>query len=88
MVAASSIGPGATNMVTRRRGPFEPLPCCCSPATPSSTACRIPVLQQVEHFNNPSISVTTPSAAVTRYWTASSKPEQLMALAAQAVARC
>src|SRR4029450_11422111 len=76
MVATSSIGPGATNMVT---------------AAPVAHANRLPVLllgggamrvprpdpvrQQVEHFHDPTLTVNDAFRAVTRYWDRITRPE-------------
>lgn len=81
----SSIGPGAANMVT-----------ACGTATannipvlvlPGDTyACRQPdpVLQQVEHVHNLSISTNDAFKAVCRYWDRIVRPEQLMSAAISA----
>ena len=81
----SSVGPGAANMVT-----------ACGTATannipvlvlPGDTyACRQPdpVLQQVEHVHNLSISTNDAFKAVCRYWDRIVRPEQLMSAAISA----
>ena len=78
-VATSSVGPGAANMVT-----------ACGTATSNNIpllvlpgdvyACRQPdpVLQQVEHTHNLSISTNDAFKAVCRYWDRVVRPEQLM----------
>jgi 3D-(3,5/4)-trihydroxycyclohexane-1,2-dione acylhydrolase (decyclizing) len=45
-----------------------------------------PVLQQVEHFGNPTITVNDAFRAVTRYWDRITRPEQIVASLPQAVA--
>jgi 3D-(3,5/4)-trihydroxycyclohexane-1,2-dione acylhydrolase (decyclizing) len=45
-----------------------------------------PVLQQVEHFNNPSMTVNDAFKAVVRYWDRITHPEQIMSSLPQAVA--
>ena len=45
-----------------------------------------PVLQQVEHFNNPTTSVNDAFRAVTRYWDRITHPEQIISSLPQAVA--
>ncbi len=79
MVATSSVGPGAANMVT-----------ACGTATANNLpllvlpgdvyACRQPdpVLQQVEQIHNLSISTNDAFKAVCRYWDRIVRPEQLM----------
>ena len=60
MVAASSIGPGALNMVTAAGAPTPTgCRCCCSPATPSPTACPI------RCCSRSSISAIRPSPSTT-----------------------
>ena len=78
MVATSSIGPGATNMVTAAAAAMaNRLPLLSSPATPSRAAIPDPVLQQVEHFGAPSTTVNDAFRAVTRYWDRIVTPEQV-----------
>src|SRR5437588_240875 len=45
-----------------------------------------PVLQQVEHFGDPTITVNDAFKAVTRYWDRISHPEQIISSLPQAVA--
>ena len=45
-----------------------------------------PVLQQVEHFNNPTTTVNDAFRAVTRYWDRITHPEQIISSLPQAVA--
>jgi 3D-(3,5/4)-trihydroxycyclohexane-1,2-dione acylhydrolase (decyclizing) len=87
MVAASSIGPGATNMVTAAGvAHSNRLPVLLLSGDTFVNRLPDPVLQQVEHFNDPSITVNDAFKAVTRYWDRIVKPEQLMASLPQAVA--
>ena len=44
------------------------------------------MLQQVEHFNNPTITVNDAFRAVTRYWDRITHPEQIISSLPQAVA--
>lgn len=79
MVATSSVGPGAANMVTAcGTATSNNLPLLVLPG--DTYACRQPdpVLQQVEHTN--SLATTTNDAfkAVCRYWDRIVRPEQLM----------
>ena len=58
MIATSSIGPGATNMVTAAAvAHSNRLPILILSGDVFSNRRPDPVLQQVEHFGNPSISV-------------------------------
>ena len=45
-----------------------------------------PVLQQVEHFGDPTISVNDAFKPVTRYWDRITRPEQILSSLPQAVA--
>ena len=79
MVATSSIGPGATNMVTAAAAASRTgFPLLSSPATRSRVASPDPVLQQVEHFGSPSTTVNDAFRAVTRYWDRIVSPEQVV----------
>jgi len=78
MVATSSIGPGATNMVTAAGAALAnrlPLLLLCGDTFQS----RIPdpVLQQVEHPGAPSTTVNDAFRAVTRYWDRIVSPAQV-----------
>ena len=87
MVATSSIGPGATNMVTAAGvAHSNRLPLLLLSGDTFMTRLPDPVLQQVEHFNNPSLTVNDAFKAVTRYWDRIVKPEQLLQSLPQAVA--
>ena len=69
MVATSSIGPGATNMVTAAGAALAnrlPLLLLCGDTFQSRVP--DPVLQQVEHLGAPSTTVNDAFRAVTRYW--------------------
>ena len=86
MVATSSIGPGALNMVTAAGvAHADRLPCC---SCPGRHACGRPdpVLQQVEHFGDPTTTVNDAFRPVTRYWDRITRPEQLLQSLPQAVA--
>ena len=79
MVATSSIGPGATNMVTAAAAALAnrlPVLFLCGDTFQS----RIPdpVLQQVEHFGSPSTTVNDAFRAVTRYWDRIVTPAQVV----------
>jgi 3D-(3,5/4)-trihydroxycyclohexane-1,2-dione acylhydrolase (decyclizing) len=87
MVATSSIGPGATNMVTAAGvAHANRLPVLLLAGDAFVSRLPDPVLQQVEHFHNPGITVNDAFRAVTRYWDRIVRPEQLMSSLPQAVA--
>jgi len=87
MVAATSIGPGATNMVTAAAvAHANRLPILLLSGDVFANRLPDPVLQQVEHFNNPTTSVNDAFRAVTRYWDRITRPEQIIASLPQAVA--
>ena len=87
MVAASSIGPGATNMVTAAAvAHANRLPMLFLAGDVFANRLPDPVLQQVEHFGNPTISVNDAFRAVTRYWDRITRPEQIITSLPQAVA--
>ena len=79
MVATSSVGPGAANMVTAcGTATSNNLPLLVLPG--DTYACRQPdpVLQQVEHTNSLAITTNDAFRAVCRYWDRIVRPEQLM----------
>jgi 3D-(3,5/4)-trihydroxycyclohexane-1,2-dione acylhydrolase (decyclizing) len=86
MFAASSIGPGATNMVTAAGvAHANRLPVLLLSGDTFAHRLPDPVLQQVEHFGNPSITVNDAFRAVTRYWDRITRPSQLLASLPQAI---
>ena len=79
MVAASSIGPGATNMVTAAGlAHANRLPVLLLAGDVFANRLPDPVLQQVEHFHNPSLTVNDAFRSVTRYWDRITRPEQIL----------
>jgi 3D-(3,5/4)-trihydroxycyclohexane-1,2-dione acylhydrolase (decyclizing) len=87
MVATSSIGPGATNMVTAAAmAHANRLPILILSGDTFVNRRPDPVMQQVEHFGNPTINVNDTFKAVTRYWDRIVHPEQIIASLPQAVA--
>jgi len=87
MVATSSIGPGAMNMVTAAGvAHSNRLPILLLSGDTFASRFQDPVLQQVEHFNNPSITVNDAFKAVTRYWDRIVRSEQILQSLPQAVA--
>jgi len=78
MVATSSVGPGATNMVTAAGvAHSNRLPLLLIAGDSFTSRLPDPVLQQVEHFGDPTMTVNDSFRAVTRYWDRITRPEQL-----------
>src|SRR4051812_12228690 len=87
MVATSSIGPGATNMVTAAGvAHANRLPLLILSGDTFASRLNDPVLQQVEHFHDPSMTVNDAFRAVTRFWDRIVRPEQLLHSLPHAVA--
>jgi 3D-(3,5/4)-trihydroxycyclohexane-1,2-dione acylhydrolase (decyclizing) len=87
MVAATSIGPGALNMVTAAGvAHANRLPVLLLAGDTFVNRRPDPVMQQVEHFGDPTINVNDAFKAVTRYWDRIVHPEQVLASLPQAVA--
>jgi 3D-(3,5/4)-trihydroxycyclohexane-1,2-dione acylhydrolase (decyclizing) len=79
MVATSSIGPGATNMVTAAAAALaNRLPLLILSGDTFQSRVPDPVLQQVEHFGVPSTTVNDAFRAVTRFWDRIVSPEQVI----------
>ena len=79
MVAASSIGPGATNMVTAAAVALaNRLPLLLLAGDTFDHRIVDPVLQQVEHFGAPATTVNDAFRAVVRYWDRITAPAQVM----------
>jgi 3D-(3,5/4)-trihydroxycyclohexane-1,2-dione acylhydrolase (decyclizing) len=86
MVAATSIGPGALNMVTAAGvAHSNRLPVLLLSGDTFANRRPDPVMQQVEHFGNPTINVNDAFKAVTRYWDRIVHPEQIISSLPQAV---
>ena len=87
MVATSSIGPGATNMVTAAAvAHANRLPVLLLSGDTFASRIPDPVLQQVEGFGDPSVTVNDTFKPVTRYWDRIVKPEQVVHTLPHAVA--
>jgi 3D-(3,5/4)-trihydroxycyclohexane-1,2-dione acylhydrolase (decyclizing) len=75
----SSIGPGATNMVTGAAGAtINRLPVLLLPGDIFSTRTVAPVLQQLESPWSQDLSVNDAFRPVSRYWDRINRPEQLV----------
>jgi 3D-(3,5/4)-trihydroxycyclohexane-1,2-dione acylhydrolase (decyclizing) len=80
MAATSSLGPGALNMVTAAGlAHANRLPLLLLPGDTFAGRAPDPVLQQVEHFGDPTISVNDAFRPVSRFFDRITKPEQLLA---------
>ena len=86
MVCTSSIGPGATNLVTAAGvGMANRLPMLIIAGDTFASRLPDPVLQQVEHFDSPTTTVNDSFKSVTRYWDRITKAEQLLTTLPNAV---
>ena len=87
MIATSSIGPGALNMVTAAgTAHANRLPVLLLAGDTFTSRLPDPVLQQVEHFGDPTVTVNDAFKAVTRYWDRITHPAQILSSLPQAVA--
>ncbi|VAW21215.1 Epi-inositol hydrolase, partial [hydrothermal vent metagenome] len=79
MAVTSSIGPGATNMVTAAAlAHVNRLPVLLIPGDVFASRAPDPVLQQVENFADGTISVNDCFKPVSRYFDRITRPEQLI----------
>lgn len=87
MVATSSIGPGALNMVTAAGvAHANRLPLLLISGDTFQSRIPDPVLQQVEHFGDPTVTVNDAFKPVVRYWDRITRPEQVVHSLPHAVA--
>jgi 3D-(3,5/4)-trihydroxycyclohexane-1,2-dione acylhydrolase (decyclizing) len=87
MVATSSIGPGALNMVTAAGvAHANRLPMLILSGDTFVNRVPDPVLQQVEPFGQPSVTVNDAFRPVTRYWDRITHPAQVLQSLPHAVA--
>lgn len=86
MTATSSIGPGATNMVTAAGvAHSNRLPLLLIAGDSFASRTPDPVLQQVEHFGVPSTTVNDSFRPVARYWDRITVPDQILTSLPQAI---
>ena len=86
MVATSSIGPGALNMVTAAGVAMaDRLPVLLLAGDTHTSRTPDPVLQQVEHPEAPSVTANDAFRAVVRYWDRITRPGQLVQSLPQAL---
>ena len=86
MVATSSVGPGATNMITAAGVAMaNRLPVLFISGDTFVSRLPDPVLQQVEHFGSPSTTVNDGFRPVVRFWDRLMHPAQVLSSLPQAV---
>ncbi|MEZ9523074.1 3D-(3,5/4)-trihydroxycyclohexane-1,2-dione acylhydrolase (decyclizing) [Enterovibrio norvegicus] len=86
-IATSSVGPGATNMITAAGvAHTNRLPLLLLAGDTFQSRLPDPVLQQTEHFANPSLTVNDAFKTVTRFWDRINAPSQLTVALPQAIA--
>jgi len=86
MIATSSVGPGATNMITAAgTAHANRLPLLLLAGDTFANRLPDPVLQQVEHFGSPSTTVNDGFRCVTRYWDRIMHPAQILSSLPQAI---
>ena len=75
----SSVGPGATNMLTGAAGAtVNRLPVLLLPGDTFASRLPHPVLQQLESFAGPDVTVNDAFRPVSRFWDRITRPEQLL----------
>jgi 3D-(3,5/4)-trihydroxycyclohexane-1,2-dione acylhydrolase (decyclizing) len=86
IACTSSIGPGATNMVTAAAvAHVNRLPLLLLPGDVFAGRRPDPVLQQIENFADPTLSANDCFRPVARYWDRITRPEQLLSSLPQAL---
>ena len=86
MACTTSVGPGATNMVTAAAvAHLNRLPVLLLPGDVFASRLPDPVLQQVEDFSDPTVTANDCFKPVSRYWDRITRPEQLMQSLPQAI---
>ena len=86
MACTTSIGPGATNLVTAAAlAHVNRLPLLLLPGDYFASRAPDPVLQQLEVPGDPSLSVNDTLRPVSRYWDRIVRPEQLLTSLPRAV---
>src|SRR4029077_3286643 len=82
----TSIGPGATNMITAAAVAYaNRLPILLLPGDIFAGRRPDPVLQQIEAFGDPTISVNDCFRPVSRWWDRITRPEQIVESLPQAM---
>ena len=87
MFATASAGPGTTNMLTSAAiAHTNRLPLLMLCGDTYVTRLPDPVLQQVEHFGDPSLGINDAFKSVTRFWDRITHPAQILQSLPQAIA--
>ena len=87
MAVTSSIGPGATNMVTAAAlAHVNRLPCLFLPGDVFAHRAPDPVLQQIEDFQDGTVSANDCFRPVSRYFDRITRPEQILTALPRAMA--
>ena len=87
MACTTSVGPGATNLVTAAAlAHVNRLPVLLLPGDTFAGRQPDPVLQQVERFDDPTVTANDCFKPVSRFWDRITRPEQLLASLPQAIA--
>jgi len=87
MACTTSVGPGATNMVTAAAvAHTNRLPVLLLPGDTFANRRPDPVLQQIEDFSDPTVTANDCFRPVSRYWDRIMRPEQLLQTLPQAMA--
>ena len=85
-IATSSVGPGSTNMITAAAVAMSNrLPILFLPGDTFANRMPDPVLQQVEHFNNPGLTQNDSFKSVVKYFDRITRPEQIISSFPQAI---
>jgi 3D-(3,5/4)-trihydroxycyclohexane-1,2-dione acylhydrolase (decyclizing) len=86
MACTTSVGPGATNLVTAAAvAHANRLPVLLLPGDTFASRRPDPVLQQIEHFGDPTVTANDCLRPVSRFWDRIQRPEQLLASLPQAL---
>ena len=86
MACTTSVGPGATNMVTAAAvAHLNRLPVLLLPGDAFASRLPDPVLQQLEDFSDPTVTANDCFRPVSRYWDRIARPEQLLQSLPQAM---
>ncbi|MGI9645017.1 MAG: 3D-(3,5/4)-trihydroxycyclohexane-1,2-dione acylhydrolase (decyclizing) [Ilumatobacteraceae bacterium] len=86
MIATSSVGPGSTNMVTAAGvAHANRLPLLLFSGDTFQHRIVDPVLQQIEQFGDPTVTVADTFKPVSRYWDRITKPSQIIKSLPQAL---
>ncbi len=86
MACTTSVGPGATNLVTAAAlAHANRLPVLLLPGDTFASRQPDPVLQQLEHFGDPTVTANDCLRPVSRFWDRITRPEQLIASLPQAI---